>query len=369
MKSIGINPVSAELRLAIGAPYRMRLRVRDNSGSYASLTGRKLVFSIFRSGLATVQQTGTIATDAISDYAAFVFDGTLPGTIPASSCWEIGEPYTDGKGPMLSGSIYVADAAPNPGTGTYSSAAYDDATFSVSTETLIVVSTGAVGPASTVPGPAGPTGPTGPTGPASTVPGPAGPQGPSVPAGANSDITSLTGLTTPLSIAQGGTGGGTAAAARTALSVTQTLALLNGAASTPITGTTTETTFSTGTITIPANAMGPNGSVEIIPLWTFTNSANTKTMRVKFGGTAYYTQAGTTTAVTQSIVKIQNRNSTSSQVGAPGANSGVGNFTASIITSAVDTTAPVSLTITGQLTNTGETMTLESVLVRVTYGA
>lgn len=37
--------------------------------------------------------------------------------------------------------------------------------------------------------------------------------------GANSDITSLTGLSTPLSIAQGGTAGGSASAARTALSV------------------------------------------------------------------------------------------------------------------------------------------------------
>lgn len=37
--------------------------------------------------------------------------------------------------------------------------------------------------------------------------------------GANSDITSLSGLTTPLSIAQGGTAGATAAAARTSLGV------------------------------------------------------------------------------------------------------------------------------------------------------
>lgn len=37
--------------------------------------------------------------------------------------------------------------------------------------------------------------------------------------GANSDITSLTGLTTPLSISQGGTGGITAAAAKTALGI------------------------------------------------------------------------------------------------------------------------------------------------------
>ena len=184
--------------------------------------------------------------------------------------------------------------------------------------------------------------------------------------GANSDITSLTGLTTPLSIAQGGTGSATAAAARTALGVTQTTVFLSGTASS-VTGTTTETTLAT--ITIPANAMGPNGQIEIIPLWSFTNSANTKTMRVKFASTAFYTQAATATAVTQSLVRIANRNSASSQVGAPGANAGLGNFTAAVITSAENTTSPVTLTITGQLTNTGETITLESYLVRVTYGA
>ena len=184
--------------------------------------------------------------------------------------------------------------------------------------------------------------------------------------GANGDITSLAGLTTPLSIAQGGTGGNTAAAARTALSVTQTLVFVSGTASS-VTGTTTETTLAT--ITIPANAMGPNGQIEIIPLWSFTNSANTKTMRVKFASTAFYTQAATATAVTQSLVRIANRNSASSQVGAPGANAGLGNFTAAVITSAENTASPVTLTITGQLTNTGETITLESYLVRVTYGA
>ena len=184
--------------------------------------------------------------------------------------------------------------------------------------------------------------------------------------GANSDITSLTGLTTPLSIAQGGTGSTTAATARTALGVTQTTVFSAGAASS-VTGTTTETTLAT--MTIPANAMGPNGQIEIIPLWSFTNSANTKTMRVKFGGTAFYTQTTTTTAVTQALIRITNRNSASSQVGAPGVNAGVGNFTAAVITSAENTASPVTLTITGQLTNTGETITLESYLVRVTYGA
>ena len=184
--------------------------------------------------------------------------------------------------------------------------------------------------------------------------------------GANSDITSLAGLTTPLSIAQGGTGSTTAAAARTALGVTQTTVFSAGAASS-VTGTTTETTLAT--MTIPANAMGPNGQIEIIPLWSFTNSANTKTMRVKFGGTAFYTQTTTTTAVTQALIRITNRNSASSQVGAPGVNAGVGNFTAAVITSAENTASPVTLTITGQLTNTGETITLESYLVRVTYGA
>lgn len=136
-----------------------------------------------------------------------------------------------------------------------------------------------------------------------------------------------------------------------------------------VTGTTTETTLVT--CTIAANAIGPNGQVEIWTLWSTTNSANTKTLRVKFGGTAYYASPVTATLSANAVTRIANRGVANSQVGFQAvATAGVGNGGANAnTTSAVDTTASVAIDITGQLANSGETITLESYLVRVTYGA
>lgn len=55
--------------------------------------------------------------------------------------------------------------------------------------------------------------------------------------GANSDITSLTSLSTPLSIGQGGTGSTTVSGARTALGLTATTCTLNGGATPTCTAT------------------------------------------------------------------------------------------------------------------------------------
>jgi hypothetical protein len=65
--------------------------------------------------------------------------------------------------------------------------------------------------------------------------------------GANSDITSLTGLTTALSVAQGGTGGTTASGARTALEL-GTAATMTGPSGT-IVGTTDTQTLTSKTFT------------------------------------------------------------------------------------------------------------------------
>ena len=185
--------------------------------------------------------------------------------------------------------------------------------------------------------------------------------------GTNSDITALTGLTTALPIGEGGTGATTTAAARTALGVTQTLVFASGA-SFPVTGTTAET--NAANITIPANAIGPNGQVEIEFLGTATNNANSKTFRVKFGGTTFYTLVASTDASDQPHIRISNRG-TGSQIAFPGSVAvGLGKGgSATPTTSSVDTTAASSLTITVQLATSTDTVTLESYLIRVTYGA
>jgi hypothetical protein len=138
----------------------------------------------------------------------------------------------------------------------------------------------------------------------------------------------------------------------------------SGAAAAQLTGTVTETTLAT--ITIPGGLMGPNGVARVTVLYTNSNSANNKTLRVKFGGTTYFGPAVTTNVTSQAMVMVRNRNATNSQVGmAFGSTSGFGGSSAAAVTSAVDTTADITLLITGQLANATDTLTLEGYTVDV----
>lgn len=132
-----------------------------------------------------------------------------------------------------------------------------------------------------------------------------------------------------------------------------------------VTGTTTETTLAT--IPIPAGAMGANGSLRITTLWSYTNSANTKTPRVTLGGTAFFAPALSTTLTAQALTIIRNRNAMNSQVGwASGAGTlGIGSSGNANVTAAVDMSAAQNLLITGQLASAGETLTLEGYTVEL----
>ena len=136
----------------------------------------------------------------------------------------------------------------------------------------------------------------------------------------------------------------------------------------PLTGSTAETTLAT--VTIPGNALGPNGQIEIWAMFSLTNNANVKTPRFKFGSMTFQSSALASSASQQIIGRLANRNATNSQVAFAGSGTGLGSgSTAAPVTSAIDTTANVDLTITGQLANSADTMTLESYMVRLTYGA
>lgn len=139
----------------------------------------------------------------------------------------------------------------------------------------------------------------------------------------------------------------------------------------PVTNTLTETALAT--IAIPAGAMGPNGILRITALYSYTNSANLKTMRFRLGGiggTAFVDTQNTTT-VSQPFQRIiQNRASQASQVAFPSVTgNSFASSTASPATGTINTALAQDLVITGQMAALAETITLESFLVELLYGA
>ena len=130
-----------------------------------------------------------------------------------------------------------------------------------------------------------------------------------------------------------------------------------------VTGTTAETTLVT--ITIPAGLIGSNGKVKLYPLWSTTNNANTKILRVKFPLGAVYTAYASNTVHVSGLVIIRNLGSESVQRVSSGMLAGLGGTTSSIAQTTVNTSAATTITITGQLAVGTDTMTLEGLFVEI----
>jgi hypothetical protein len=137
----------------------------------------------------------------------------------------------------------------------------------------------------------------------------------------------------------------------------------------PITGTTDETALAT--IAVPAGLLKANDKFRITTLWSHTNSGNAKTLRVRYTGilgTAYMGPAPTATALSQWITTIHANNATNAQKGFSAVSNPYSASTSALVTSSVDTTAATSIVISGQLANTGETITLEGYTVEYVPG-
>lgn len=130
-----------------------------------------------------------------------------------------------------------------------------------------------------------------------------------------------------------------------------------------LTGTTTETTLAT--VTIPAGLLGSNGKIIVYPLWTMTNSAGQKNFKLKLGGQPCYQVGLTTSAHSASLLLVRNFNSVSAQKTSSGLSAGLGVTTATISNTTVNTAIAQDLTITGQLANGTDTMTLEGFFVEI----
>lgn len=137
------------------------------------------------------------------------------------------------------------------------------------------------------------------------------------------------------------------------------------------TGNTTETTLAT--VAIPAGALGPNGVLRVTATWSYTNSANTKTPRFRLGGISGTVMCAPAVTASGSLIiqrTIHNRNAQNSQVTLGSANSNT--FVASsgaLLATSVDTSVAQDLVLTGQLANSGETITLEAYLVELMHGS
>lgn len=143
--------------------------------------------------------------------------------------------------------------------------------------------------------------------------------------------------------------------------------LASKASNLSLTGTTTLTQIDF--ITVPGGLMSANGQLEIMSLWAYPSSANTKTLRIYFGeiaGTAYTSRAETTTAGCQLYTAIRAANSTTAQKGANNnIVGGLGANNALITTTAFDTSVARDISFAGILALSTETITLKG--FKVTY--
>lgn len=140
-----------------------------------------------------------------------------------------------------------------------------------------------------------------------------------------------------------------------------------------VTGNTTDHSGASGTtrtiVPVPANMPGANGVIEIETMWTYTNNANAKNLRVRFGGTGgvlFLNTAPTTSYGVQNTCFIRNNNAVDSQKGfTAAASSHFGSTTATPwpTTASIDTSAAQDIIIAGQLANSADSLTLESYAV------
>jgi hypothetical protein len=104
-----------------------------------------------------------------------------------------------------------------------------------------------------------------------------------------------------------------------------------GSTTTAVTNTTAETQVAS--LTLPGGVMGLNGILRLCPMFSQTNSANTKTLRIKLGAATVITQAfgGAGSASAYGILTIRNLNSQSSQKSTQGGSLGVGTTSSAIV--------------------------------------
>lgn len=119
-----------------------------------------------------------------------------------------------------------------------------------------------------------------------------------------------------------------------------------GGPSTPVT-VAGEVTHAT--IPIP-NLVGLTGQIRVTPLWKYTNSGVTKTMRIRIGGTVVATVSTSATLTAQFMSITRAQGATNSQVTqASNGSAFLGAVNASAVVTSIDLSVAQDLTITGEI--------------------
>lgn len=140
--------------------------------------------------------------------------------------------------------------------------------------------------------------------------------------------------------------------------------LLNLTTAVSLTGTTSETTMQT--MNINGGVMGAKGKLRIYVMYNVTNNANTKTLRLKHSGSTLWQVAATAAVGVFAHVFVANMGNESSQVTSLINTTGFGGNTVTANTaSAINTAADFALTLTGQLGNSGDNISILGVFVEV----
>ncbi len=147
------------------------------------------------------------------------------------------------------------------------------------------------------------------------------------------------------------------------------ITIAQAAPGTTLTGSTAETTLAT--LTIPAAILGASGQFELESFMSSNASVGTKTLRVYFGGVLFYAFSPNSTGLgVQQKLRIANKTTgTQTSYSVSTAGTGFGTTTVAATTSSIDTTAAVTVLITGQLSNGADTMALESYTALAKYAA
>lgn len=135
-----------------------------------------------------------------------------------------------------------------------------------------------------------------------------------------------------------------------------------------VTGTTTKTVL--WQVPIPVGTIGPNSVLEMTPVWAFTNSTNGKTFEIAIGtspsslGFSWVRTRSAAGIVSEApLIQLRSKGSLTVQEEVYSNNYYV-NGTLAPVARAVDFTVDQNLYVFGTLTNTTETITLTSALVR-----